>query len=65
MKSQRRSFQRNSLKETFCSAISYPTVPKGKARMRVMISATHSRDDLDFAVEQFTAVGKELGVIQS
>jgi len=30
-----------------------------------MISATHSRDDLDFAVEQFTAVGKELGVIQS
>nr|B5Y9Z4.2 RecName: Full=8-amino-7-oxononanoate synthase; Short=AONS; AltName: Full=7-keto-8-amino-pelargonic acid synthase; Short=7-KAP synthase; Short=KAPA synthase; AltName: Full=8-amino-7-ketopelargonate synthase; AltName: Full=Alpha-oxoamine synthase [Coprothermobacter proteolyticus DSM 5265] len=54
-------FERN----VFAQAISYPTVPKGKARMRVMISATHSRDDLDFAVEQFTAVGKELGVIQS
>lgn len=53
-------FERN----VFAQAISYPTVPKGKARMRVMISATHSRDDLDFAVEQFTAVGKELGVIQ-
>lgn len=53
-------FERN----VFAQAISYPTVPKGKARMRVMISATHSRDDLDFAVEQFTSVGKELGVIQ-
>jgi len=52
-------FERN----IFAQAISYPTVPKGKARMRVMISATHSKEDLDFAVEQFTAVGKELGVI--
>lgn len=52
-------FERN----IFAQAISYPTVPKGKARMRVMISATHSKEDLDFAVEEFTAVGKELGVI--
>lgn len=52
-------FQRN----VFAQAISYPTVPKGKARMRVMISATHEKKDLDFALEQFTAVGKELGVI--
>lgn len=52
-------FERN----VFAQAISYPTVPKGKARMRVMISATHSKKDLDFALEQFAAVGKELGVI--
>ncbi|WP_018963541.1 glycine C-acetyltransferase [Coprothermobacter platensis] len=52
-------FERN----VFAQAISYPTVPKGKARMRVMISATHEKKDLDFALEQFTAVGKELGVI--
>jgi glycine C-acetyltransferase len=31
--------------------------------MRVMISATHEKEDLDFALEQFIAVGKELGVI--
>lgn len=47
----------------FAQAIGYPTVPKGKARIRVMLSATHSRDDLDFALEKFEKVGKELGVL--
>jgi len=47
----------------FAQAIGYPTVPKGKARIRVMISATHSKEDLDFALEKFEKVGKELGVI--
>jgi len=47
-------FERN----VFAQAISYPTVPKGKARMRVMISATHSRDDLDFAVSNLLLWGK-------
>ncbi len=47
----------------FAQAIGYPTVPRGKARIRVMISATHSREDLDFALEKFAKVGKELGVI--
>ncbi len=47
----------------FTMAIGFPTVPKGKERLRVMISATHSTDDLDFAVKAFEKVGKEVGVI--
>jgi len=47
----------------FAMAIGYPTVPKGKARIRVMISATHSKEDLDYGLEAFERVGKELGVI--
>lgn len=47
----------------FGTAIGYPTVPLGKARIRVMISAAHERNDLDFGLEKFEKVGKELGVI--
>jgi glycine C-acetyltransferase len=48
----------------FAMAIGFPTVPRGKARIRVMISAAHSRTDLDQGLEIFTRVGKQLGVIQ-
>ena len=41
---------------------SYPVVPQGKARIRVQISAAHTRQDLAFAIEQFSAVKKELGL---
>ena len=41
----------------------YPVVPKGKARIRVQISAGHEREHLERAVAAFTKVGKELGVI--
>ena len=42
---------------------SYPVVPKGKARIRVQISAAHTTANLDQAVAAFTAVGREMGVI--
>ena len=47
----------------FAMAIGYPTVPQGKARIRVMNSAAHSRDDLEQALAAFEQVGKSLGVI--
>jgi glycine C-acetyltransferase len=42
----------------------YPVVPKGQARIRVQISAAHTREHLDKAIQAFTEVGKELGVIK-
>jgi len=47
----------------FATKIGFPTVPHGKARLRAMISATHSQDDLDFALAQFALVGRSLSVI--
>ena len=41
----------------------YPVVPKGKARIRVQVSAAHTQADLALAVEKFAAVGKKFGVI--
>jgi glycine C-acetyltransferase len=48
----------------FAMAIGFPTVAKGKARIRVMISASHDRDDLGQGLEAFAKVGKKLGVIR-
>jgi len=48
----------------FAMAIGFPTVPMGKARIRVMISATHSEQDLDYGVEKFVKIGKQLKAIQ-
>jgi glycine C-acetyltransferase len=47
----------------FAMAIGFPTVPRGKARIRVMNSAAHSPSDIEIALETFGKVGKELGVI--
>lgn len=42
----------------------FPVVPKGKARIRVQVSAAHTREHLDKAIAAFAAVGRELGVIK-
>lgn len=47
----------------FAMAIGFPTVPRGKARIRVMISAAHTKADLDQGLEAFEKVGKTLGVV--
>jgi len=47
----------------FAMSIGFPTVPRGKARIRVMISASHSRDDLDQGLNAFQKAGRDLGVI--
>jgi glycine C-acetyltransferase len=51
-------------KGVFAMAIGFPTVPRGKARIRVMISASHSNEDLDQGLEIFRLVGRQLGVIR-
>ncbi len=47
----------------FAQGIGFPTVPRGQARLRTIVTATHTRDDLQFALDMFGKVGKELGVI--
>jgi len=47
----------------FAMAIGFPTVPLGKARIRVMISASHAKKDLDRGLDVFASVGRKLGVI--
>lgn len=47
----------------FAMALGFPTVPIGKARIRVMISATHTKKDLDQCLQAFERVGKKLEVI--
>jgi len=50
-------------KGVYVVAFSYPVVPKEKARIRVQISAAHSREDLEFAATQFAAVRQELKAV--
>ena len=45
------------------TGIGFPTVPKGKARVRTIVTATHTRDELDQALGVFRKVGKQLGLL--
>ena len=47
----------------FAQGIGFPTVPRGKARVRTIVTATHTRDELQFALDRFAKVGRSIGVI--
>ncbi|MDA3931098.1 MAG: glycine C-acetyltransferase [Tenericutes bacterium] len=57
-------FSKRLLEEgVFVSAIVFPTVPKGTGRLRCMISAAHTKVDLDFSIDKIEKIGKELRII--
>jgi glycine C-acetyltransferase len=47
----------------FAQGLAYPTVARDKARVRTIVTATHTRDELQFALDVFAKVGRELGII--
>jgi glycine C-acetyltransferase len=58
-------FSRELFKEgVFCTGIAFPTVPEGKARVRTIMSATHTHDQLSRALDVLKKVGKRMGIIQ-
>jgi glycine C-acetyltransferase len=48
----------------FAQGIGFPTVARDKARVRTIVTATHTREELQFALDAFAHVGRELGIIQ-
>jgi glycine C-acetyltransferase len=47
----------------FAQSIGFPTVARDKARLRTIVSATHTKEDLQYALDTFSSVGRELGVL--
>ena len=57
-------FSRELFKEgVLGTGIAFPTVPEGKARIRTIMTATHTREMLDQALETLKRVGKRLGIL--
>jgi glycine C-acetyltransferase len=50
-------------KGVFAQGIGFPTVPQGKARVRTIVTATHTREELQFALDAFKSAGAELGIV--
>jgi len=48
----------------FAQGLAFPTVPRGKARVRTIVTAAHTRDELQYALDTFAKVGRELGIIR-
>ena len=46
----------------FAMSVGFPTVPVGKARIRTIVTATHTREELSFALDAFGTAARELGV---
>jgi glycine C-acetyltransferase len=51
-------------KGVFAQGIGFPTVPRGRARVRTIVTATHTRNELQFALDCFKTVGTELGILR-
>ena len=49
--------------DIFAQAVAFPTVPRGTARLRLMVSATHTREDLACAVQTLARVGRACQII--
>ena len=47
----------------FAQGIAFPTVARDRARVRTIVTATHTRDELQFALDAFARVGRRLGLI--
>ena len=47
----------------FAQGIAFPTVARDRARVRTIVTATHTREDLQYALDQFAAVGRDVGLI--
>jgi glycine C-acetyltransferase len=57
-------FARRMLEQgIYVVGFSFPVVPKGQARIRTQISAAHSKEQLDKAIDAFIRIGKDMGVI--
>jgi len=57
----RDSFERG----VFAQGIGYPTVPEGRARVRTIVTSTHTEAQLDTALQAFEDAGKQLGILKS